>query len=420
MGLGLAAEAHDHVGRDCDAGHGLANACQTLEVVLDGVLPAHSPQDRIVTRLDRQVQVLAHRRARGHRGDQAVGQVPRVRGDEAEAGDRRQPVGGPEAVDRANELGEVGSPVEIEPSTRPSLGIDVPEAGVGRQIVAIAVDVLAEQRDLSIAGDGERACFVEDVVEGAAALGAAAEGDDAVGARLVAAVDDRQPGADRRAARDGTAGDGGRAGVGQTVGHADPVATYRCRRTHGTHAAEGAERIRGADRPDGSLRRCEPEAVHELRLLVRAEEHVDSGISARQSRSFLFAHGTAGEDDTQRRVGRLEAPQIALPANDLLLGRLADRAGIDDDKVRGFELRRLVAPGGEQSPGHLLRIAPVHLAAQRPQEEARQCLGLGQVLLESSIDERRSRCRRGGLADPWVRQIEDRQPPSAGSVDHWA
>ena len=90
------------------------------------------------------------------------------------------------------------------------------------------------------------------------------------------------------------------------------------------------------------------------------------------------------------------------------------------DKVRGFELRRLVAPGGEQSPGHLLRIAPVHLAAQRPQEEARQCLGLGQVLLESSIDERRSRCRRGGLADPWVRQIEDRQPPSAGSVDHWA
>ena len=33
---------------------------------------------------------------------------------------------------------------------------------------------------------------------------------------------------------------------------------------------------------------------------------------------------------------------------------------------------RLLAAGGQQPPGHLLRVAPVHLAAQRPDVEARQ------------------------------------------------
>ncbi len=40
-------------------GHGLADPRQALEVVLDRVLAAHPAQDRVVARLDRQVEVLA-------------------------------------------------------------------------------------------------------------------------------------------------------------------------------------------------------------------------------------------------------------------------------------------------------------------------------------------------------------------------
>ena len=99
--------------------------------------------------------------------------------------------------------------------------VDVAEARLGRQVVAIRVDVLAEQRDLAIAGRGERARLVDDVVERPAPLRPAAERHDAVGARLVAAVDDRQPGADRasRARRSPARPPGARAG--QMVGRAD-------------------------------------------------------------------------------------------------------------------------------------------------------------------------------------------------------
>ena len=45
---------------------------------------------------------------------------------------------------------------------------------------------------------GQAACLVDDVIERAAPFRPAAERHDAVGARLVAAVDDRQPGADGR------------------------------------------------------------------------------------------------------------------------------------------------------------------------------------------------------------------------------
>src|SRR3972149_5937317 len=48
-------------------------------------------------------------------------------------------------------------------------------------------------------GGGARGAGLgEDLVEGPAPLRSAAEGDDAVGAGLVAAVDDRQPGRDGR------------------------------------------------------------------------------------------------------------------------------------------------------------------------------------------------------------------------------
>src|SRR5205814_331580 len=72
-------------------------------------------------------------------------------------------------------------------------------------------------------------------------------------------------------------------------------------------------------------------------------------------------------------------------ADDLLLGRLADRAGVDDDEVGRLHRCGFSAAGPEQPAGHLLRIAAVHLAAQRPDEEARQRLVLGPELLEARV-----------------------------------
>ena len=89
--------------------------------------------------------------------------------------------------------------------------------------------------------------------------------------------------------------------------------------------------------------------------------------------------------------------------------RLADRAGIDHDEVGGFEDGASSQPGGQQPPGHLLGVAPVHLAAERPDVEARQGAGLGAVLGEPlvgrsgggtrgarrALDPARSRTRQG-------------------------
>ena len=163
------------------------------------------------------MQVLAHRPAVREGRDEAVRQVPRVRRDEAQPRDGRPAVGAAQPVDRADQLSEVGPPVEVELAARPALGVDVREARLGRQVVAVAVDVLAEERDLAVAGGSQRPRLVDDLVERPAALGAAAERHDAVGARLVAAVDDRQPGADRRPAGDRALGDGSCPGSRQVV-----------------------------------------------------------------------------------------------------------------------------------------------------------------------------------------------------------
>ena len=130
---------------------------QALEVVLDRVLAAHPAEHRVATRLDRQVERLAHRRAVAHRLDQPVRQVPRVRGHEAQPRDRGRAVGGPQGVDRADQLGEVGAAVAVLAPADGARRVDVPEARLGREVVAVAVDVLAEERDLAVARRRPRA-----------------------------------------------------------------------------------------------------------------------------------------------------------------------------------------------------------------------------------------------------------------------
>ena len=146
--------------------------------------------------------------------------------------------------------------------------------------------------------------------------------------------------------------------------------------------------------PIGACADARPEPVDELGLLVGPQEEVDRRIAAPQAGPVRLADRAAGQHDAQPRVRRLEPRELALPADDLLLGALADRAGVDDDEVGGLERRRLLAAGGQQAPGHLLRVAAVHLAAERPDVEARQGRRLGQVLGEAVV----IGCGRAGAA----------------------
>ena len=282
--------------------------------------------------------------------------------------------------------------------------VDVPEARLGRQVVAVRVDVLAEQRDLAIAGRGERACFVDDVVERPAPLRATAERHDAVGARLVAAVDDRQPGGDRGAARDGPLPDRQGARAGQMVGRPD----------HGP--ADGRRRPRRTTRPDRRLRRGEPEPIDELGLLVRPQEHVNRRVPTSKTGPVGLPDRATGQHHAHGRVGGLELRQLALPPDDLLLGAFADRARVDDHEVGGLEARCLVATGGQQPARHLLRIAPVHLAAEGPHVEARQGPRLGHVLHQPLVVGH-GRGARGGHAGGG--ELEHRQDAGQGrSIGH--
>ena len=327
------------------------------------------------------MEVLADRGTVRQGRDQPVGQVPRVRRHEPKARDRRAAVGRAQPVDGLDQLRQVGPPREVQPAAGPTGRIHVAESLVGRQVVAVRVDVLAKEGHLAVAGGGQRARLGDDVVERAAPFRAAAERHDAVRAGLVAAVDDRQPRRDRRRAGDRAAADGLRSGPGQVVGHAD----------HGP-----ADRGRRPGGPDRRLGRGQAQSIDQLRLLVRAEKHVHGRVAATKPGPMRLPHGTAGQDDPEPRIDRLQPRQLALPADHFLLGALADRAAVDHDELGRLEARGLFAAGRQEPPGHLLGVAPVHLAAQGPHVEARQPARLGQVFGEAIVDRQRRLARRRG------------------------
>ena len=147
--VGLAGEADDEVGGDREIGDRGAGVGEAPQVALGGVAAVHAGQRAVAPRLQRQVQVLAHRRALGHRGDGLGPQVLRVRRREADAVD---------AVDRVERAEEVGELRAVLP---------------GAEVAAVGVDVLAEHGDLAHAVGGELLDLVDDVAHAPADLGPA-------------------------------------------------------------------------------------------------------------------------------------------------------------------------------------------------------------------------------------------------------
>ena len=132
-------------------------ARQPLEVALGRVAPVHGGEHPVAPGLQRQVEVLAHRRGLGHRLDHVGAEVLRVRAGEAHPLD---------AVDRTDRPQEVG-----EERPHPHL-LARPPPGQG-EVAPVGVHVLAEQRDLGDALAGQHPHLVDQPVEGLADLGAA-------------------------------------------------------------------------------------------------------------------------------------------------------------------------------------------------------------------------------------------------------
>ena len=108
--------------------------CESLEIALRGVAAVHRCQHTIAARLQRVVEVLAHRRRCGHRRERLGAHVLGVRAGEPHPAN---------ALDRSDCCEQLG-----EHRAKTSLGV----AGLASgqlQVTAVAVDVLAEERDLA-------------------------------------------------------------------------------------------------------------------------------------------------------------------------------------------------------------------------------------------------------------------------------
>ena len=168
--LCFAGESDDDVGRDGTVRDAFADLCDEVAVVLLGVSALHVVEHGIVTGLNGDFDV---RHELGKVGDgvhQIVVEVVGVRGQEADALDAL------DFVHQAQQAGQVGA--------------------IG-DVFAVAVYDLTEQGDFFDALFCQRADFGDNIADGTAALDAAFVGDDAVGAGVRAAVDDRDMRADQ-------------------------------------------------------------------------------------------------------------------------------------------------------------------------------------------------------------------------------
>ena len=96
-----------------------------------------------------------------------------------------------------------------------------------------------------------------------------------------------------------------------------------------------------------------------------ADDDVDVGRASENGLPFLLSHAPGHGDQRPPTLRVLQRPEFAEPREQLLLGPLADAAGVQDHDVGVFGVvGRLVASLFEQS-GHALRVMDVHLAAER-------------------------------------------------------
>ena len=207
----------------------------------------------------------------------------------------------------------------------------------GAEVATVRVHVLPEHGDLAHTVGGQLLHLAHDVAQAPADLGAAHDGHDAEGARVVTPDLDGDP---RRV----------------------PL------------VAPGGERrrIRLVLLQDLHHRPLEAGPLEQRRRMgevVGAEHHVDVTGALDDQLTVLLGQAPAHRDLEIGPVGleRLEPSEVPV---ELVVGVLADAAGVEHHDVRRLEVvGRLHALGREQ-PGDALGVVLVHLAAVRAHVEA--------------------------------------------------
>ncbi len=331
----LAGEADDEVGGQADVGAHRAQLADGALVLERRVAALHGRQDAVGAVLHGQVQVvdqLGHARIGV---DQALAELLRVAGGEADALDAGELGDGLQQQREVGDLRRVAHPA------------------------AVGVHVLAQQRDLLQALVGESGHLGEHVVERARHLLAARVRHHAVGAVLGAAFHHRDEGA--------RALDAGRRQVVELLdlGEADVHLRLGERAPVGDHLGQAVQRL-------------------------RAEHEVDVGRALDDGRAFLAGHAAAHADQHALRLQVLDAAEVG---EHLLGGLLAHRTAVVEDEVGLLDVvRLLVAVGGVQHVCHLVGVVLVHLAAERADEDL---LGHGVFLSRARARARAGASSRG-------------------------
>ncbi len=238
---------------------------------------------------------------------QLLGEVLGIRGGEAEAGDTGNP------------------------GHRPQQLREGPAGGLGL-IQAVGVDVLSDQGHLLDAVGGQMADLVDDVIETAADLPPSGERHHAVCTKIVA-----------------TLHDGDEPLVGRSA-------------LHGGQERGDDKGLRLLDRhllTKGGL----GDQVGQFIDMLGADHQVHKGHPVDDFPAFLLGHA-AGHRHHQTGSVLFEHPHPPEQAVDLLLGLVADGAGVDHHHVGQRDFRGAgIGLLGEEL-GHDLRVALVHLAAK--------------------------------------------------------
>ena len=161
IGFGFAGEAGDDVGTDGGVRQLFTDEVDAARVVFAAVPAVHGGEDLIGGGLQRHMKVFGESRGGGEERDHVAGDVERLDGTEAKAGD--------------------GSFVE-------DLAEEIEKILAGRKVAAPSAEVDAAQDDFLVAGFGETSNFAENDFWREAAAFSADERDDAEGTAVVAAV----------------------------------------------------------------------------------------------------------------------------------------------------------------------------------------------------------------------------------------
>ena len=269
-------------------------------------MAVHGLQDPVVSGLEGQMELLGDLLMGGHGVEELVAGIPGMGGHKPQ--------------------GEF--PLQLRDPAQQICKVDI-----HAQVLAVGVDVLPQDSDFLIARGDQLPALGQDVLRQTAPLPAPDVGDDAVGAEVVAAVHDGDPGlqivgADHR----------------QTLGNGPGGILHRP----------------GLPVPD----QHPVEVLRQLPQVVGRENAVHVGVAVLHAAGDLgIAHHAAADEDLLAGMPPFGVDQGSHVAEDPLHRVVPDGAGVDDHQIRPLGGVGKAVAAAVQDPPDLLGIRLVLLAA---------------------------------------------------------